>query len=40
MKQATPGTPTLRITAEVVLGGRQAVSVFTLLRVRNSLAAG
>lgn len=31
---------TLRVTADVVLSGRQAVSVFTPLRVRNSLAVG
>lgn len=31
---------TLRVTADVVLSGRQAVSVLTSLGVRNSLAAG
>lgn len=39
-KQAPAGTPTLRVAAEVVLSGRQAVSVLALLRVRNSLTAG
>ena len=38
IKQALAGTPTLRVTAEVVLSGRQAVSVLTPLGVRNSLA--
>lgn len=37
---AFPGTPTLRVTAEVVLSGLQAVSVFTPLGVRYSLVAG
>lgn len=37
---AFPGTLTLRVTAEVVLSGQQAMSVFTPLGVRNSLAAG
>lgn len=31
---------TLRVTADVVLAGRQAVSVFAPLGVRNSFTAG
>lgn len=40
IKQAPPGPPTLRVTAQVVLSGRQAMSVFNLLGVGNSLAVG
>lgn len=35
---AFSGIPTLRVTTEVVLSGRHAVSVFTPLGVRNSLS--
>ncbi len=40
IKEVPPGTPTLRVTAEVVLSGRQAVSVFTSLGAGDSFAAG
>lgn len=39
IKQAFSGMPTLRITAEVVLSGRQAMSVLTSLTLRHPLIA-
>lgn len=39
IKRAFSGMPTLRITAEVVLSGRQAMSVLTSLTLRHPLIA-
>lgn len=39
IKQAFSGMPTLRITAEVVLSGRQAMSILTSLTLRHPLIA-